>query len=158
MFNQQQAEASFGSDDAFGICFEDATTGERFTLAEGNALYKANPGTCPDLLSVFPDDATSATVCTNYAIHIARALPGRVRLFGYYEEDNPTARTAQAVGGHDFAVVDDRFIVDPWIRLVESMSDRIFFDLDDPTDAAIIADLYGDRARWIEAEAETLTP
>lgn len=150
MFSEQQAEASFGSDDAFGICYENASTGERLTLAEGFALHKANPATCPDLLSIFPDDGSSATCCTNYARHIAAALPGRVKLFGFYEQQNPTARTAQEAGGHDFAVVDERWIVDPWIRLVAGMSERIAFDLGESGDAAIIADLYGDRARWVE--------
>lgn len=90
-------------------------------------------------------------MCTHYARAVAAALPGRVRLYGFYEQDNPTARTGLAVGGHDFAVVDDRFIVDPWIRLVEGMAELICFDLHDPGDAATTADLFGDRSPWEEA-------
>ncbi|MBR8082609.1 hypothetical protein KDX23_07600 [Burkholderia vietnamiensis] len=148
-FNEQRAEELFGSDACFGVQFEDPQ-GTRYTLDEGRAML-ADASTCPDLLSVFPD-GTSATVCTNYARHIAAALPGRARVFGFYEEDNPASRIAQIAGGHDFAIVDGRYIVDPWVRLVEGESDRICFDLAAPGDAAEILRLYGPRERWDAAQ------
>ncbi|MGX5873001.1 hypothetical protein MJ547_04465, partial [Burkholderia gladioli] len=148
MFSEQQAEASFGTDDAFGILLEDRQ-GYRFTPGEAHAMEQA--GTRPDLCSVFPD-GSSALLCTNYARHVAAALPGRAVLVGFFEEENPGSRLAQIAGGHDFCVVDGRWIVDPWVRLVEGESDRICFDLADPSDAATIDDLYGPRERWGEAK------
>ncbi|WP_109479902.1 hypothetical protein [Paraburkholderia sp. C35] len=152
MFSEQQAEASFGSDDAFGILLEDQQ-GNRFTHDEARAMEQA--GTRPDLCSVFPD-GSSALLCTNYARHVAAALPGRAAVVGFFEEDNPGSRLAQIAGGHDFCVVDGRWIVDPWVRLVEGESERICFDLDCTDDVATIDDLYGDRSRWIAADP--LTP
>lgn len=147
MFDEQQAEASFGSDDAFGILFEDQQ-GKRYTLDEGRAMLQT--GTTVELASVFPD-GSSAIVCTNYARHIAASLPGRVQVFGFFVEDNPTSRLAQIAGGHDFAVIDGTMICDPWIRLVERESERICFDLTNTEDRAIVDDLYGPRSCWIEA-------
>lgn len=147
-FNEQQAEASFGSDAAFGILFEDQQ-GKRYTLDEGRVMLATGSG--PELSSVFPD-GSSAITCTNYARHVVARLPGRARIVGFFVEDNPASRLAQIAGGHDFAIVDDRWIVDPWVRLVESESGRICFDLASPADRAIVEDLYGPRERWIDAE------
>jgi hypothetical protein len=36
-------------------------------------------------------------------------------VYGFLSEENPTSAIARAAGGHDFAVIDDRFIVDPWL-------------------------------------------
>lgn len=146
----QQAEASFGTDDAFGLCCEDVATGQRYTTRSGQRAGQGEPADLPGA-GHRVSRRGSATVCAHYARAVAAALPGRVRLYRFYEQDNPTARTGLAVGGHDLAVVDDRFIVDPWIRLVEGMAELICFDLHDPGDAATTADLFGDRSPWEEA-------
>ncbi|WP_396329406.1 hypothetical protein [Burkholderia anthina] len=146
------AEASFGTDDAFGLLFEDGQS-KRYTLDEGRAILR--DGSAPDDLHMIFPDGGSSTICTNYARAIAAALPGRAVVVGFFEQDNPTSRLAQIAGGHDVAIVDGRWIVDPWVRLVESESERICFDLHDPADAATIADLYGDRSCWITADPVT---
>lgn len=152
MFSEQQAEASFGTDDAFGLLFEDGQ-GNRYTLDEGRAMLR--DGSAPDdLQMVFPDGGSS-TICTNYARAIAATLPGRAVVVGFFEQDNPGSRLAQIAGGHDFCVVDDRWIVDPWVRLVEGESNRICFDLTSEDDRAVILDLYGDRSRWTVADPVT---
>lgn len=115
-----------------------------------------------DCQSEFPD-GTSAICCTNYAIQIFKAMPGRVRIFGFANEDNPTSRVAREElhpGGHDFAVVDDRYIVDPWLRLVLGEKGPIVFDMHDEVQAAIALDNYGPRSCWramVEAETFALS-
>ncbi|SDG95895.1 hypothetical protein SAMN05216466_106188 [Paraburkholderia phenazinium] len=140
------AAQHFATDESFGLAFE-TTAGQRFTLTEGRAMIEAGLDTAQDLTQVFPDGG-SATVCTNYANHIAGTLgTGRVTVVGFWGEDNPTSRIGQDAGGHDFAVIDGRWIVDPWLRLVWG-DEAWVFDLNDPADAAAIAQLYGDRDRW----------
>src|SRR5260370_6066190 len=34
---------------------------------------------------------------------------------GYWHDDNPTACAGETEGGHDFALLPDGFIVDPWL-------------------------------------------
>jgi hypothetical protein len=145
----QYVEERFGSDAAFKIEFS-GLDGRRMSLEEGDTLYKALGEDCPDLVSVFPG-GLSATVCTNYAIHVLRALPDRVVIVGFANVDNPTSRAAREEfhpEGHDFAVVDDRFVVDPWVSLVAGVSQQICFDLHNERDAALVLDLYGPRACW----------
>lgn len=145
----QFVEASFGSDAALNIEFE-LIDGRRISLEEGDAVFAALGNKCPDLVSVFAD-GTSATVCTNYAAHVFRALPGRVAIFGFANKDNPSSRAAREEfhpEGHDFAVVDERFLVDPWVRLVAGVSQQMCFDFHDRRDAALVLDTYGPRACW----------
>lgn len=51
-------------------------------------------------------------LCTVVARWIAEKSGGEV--YGYYSEDNPSATLAVGEGGHDFVVVDSRWLVDWW--------------------------------------------
>jgi hypothetical protein len=76
-------------------------------------------------------------------------LPGRVQIYGFPNEKNPTAKASGwHPGGHDFAVVDDRYILDPWVRHVhaQDLATPIVYDLQDPDTCFI----YGPRAAWTE--------
>lgn len=158
----EEMERRFGTDKALGV-----------VAAFWDGTGKSDPITVPiddvdtlpqhirdtfDCQSEFPD-GTSAICCTNYAAQIFKAMPGRVRIFGFANEDNPTSRVAREElhpGGHDFAVVDDRYIVDPWIRLVLGEEGPIVFDMTDEVEGAIALDTYGPRSCWramTEAEA-----
>lgn len=104
----------------------------------------------PAAASLLPHGG-SAICCTDYAVHIFLKLPGRVQIVGFANEDNPTSRCAREefhCGGHDFALVDDRFIVDPWPRLVPMVMEQAVFDLNDPVDAELVLDVYGPRECW----------
>ncbi|CAB3754099.1 hypothetical protein LMG29542_02248 [Paraburkholderia humisilvae] len=150
-------EEHFGTDEALGVFFR-GERGERYSLEESESMFARLGDKCPDMYSVFPDE-TSAITCTNYAVQVARKLKGRTRIFGFANTDNPASRVAREEihpGGHDFAVVDDRYLVDPWIRLVACASQQMCFDLQDSKDAALALDIYGSRACWrhmVEAEA-----
>lgn len=113
----------------------------------------------------------SGTQCTGFACRIRQKLGSdRVKIFGFPEKENPDSIIAQMSGGHDFALVDDRYIVDPWIMEVESgnittpsgqkaFAEKGVFDLQDPLDRERVEKLYGSPKNWrrmteVEAEAD----
>jgi hypothetical protein len=67
---------------------------------------------------------------------------------GYRMTDNPKAMVGTGYEGHDFALLNDRWIVDIWVKLCSQQSARAVFDLHDPRDGPQVAKLYGDRDRW----------
>jgi len=147
----EEMERRYGSDEAIGVRLRLDDSAEVITPAEYDRRYAALPrGARPGSESLLPTGG-SAVCCTEYACLIFKQLPGRVQIFGFANENNPTSRVAREEihpGGHDFAVVDDRFIVDPWLRLVAGVSEQIVFDLADPGDASLAADVYGPRQCW----------
>lgn len=150
-----EMEARFGSDEALGVWFE-ADDGTKYLPGELDALaLQIGKGSVPDTSSFLPGGG-SAVCCTEYACHIYRTLPGRVQVFGFANENNPSSRVAREEihpGGHDFAVVDGRYIVDPWPRLVPAAFEQLVFDMHDPHDAALVADIYGPRDCWTRMTA-----
>jgi hypothetical protein len=145
-------ELRFGSDAALGVWFRTEEDGSALTLAQHDALYeKLGRDRMPAVESLFPD-GHSAITCTHYAAQIFKGMePGRAQIWGFANDDNPQSRVAREEihpGGHDFAVVDDRYLVDPWIRLVASASDQIVYDLKNTADAALALDIYGPRENW----------
>jgi len=73
--------------------------------------------------SEFTDLGFSGCQCTGFAIRIQEKLGAdRVKVMGFYVEDNPEAGVGSICDGHDFAVVDGRYIVDPWLVEVETGS------------------------------------
>jgi hypothetical protein len=141
-----ELEERFGSDAALGVTFH-LDDGRVLPATEFDALEDAAD---LDAESQFPD-GSSATCCTDFAVQIFRGMPGRVQIFGFANTNNPSSRVARELihpGGHDFAVLDDRFIVDPWIRLVPMVMTKMVFDLNDPEDAALALDIYGPRQAW----------
>lgn len=145
----------FGTDEVLGVAFS-GMDGTIYSLSQFDSMMQElGRDNLPDLESIFPD-GSSAVVCTNYAIQIARALPGRVEIFGFANEDNPTSRVAREEihpGGHDFAVVDGRYLVDPWIKLVAGVNEKIVFDFDNPDDLLEVQDFYGLKSCWSHMHA-----
>ena len=93
------------------------------------------------------EDLDNATAICRY---VRRALGDRAALYGFLFDDNPTARVSDTLaGGHDFAVVDHRYVVDGWVPFTPSLGIRqAVFDLTDAADRAIINRLYGDMSTW----------
>jgi phospholipid N-methyltransferase len=120
-------EEQFGSDEALGVIFPPEEEDRPSHFADGR----------------------DAVICTNCAIQVVRKLGKRAQIWGFSETDNPTARVVrEAETGHDFAVVDDRYIVDPWIKLVASLLPRAVYDMQDQADAKLVAEWYGPREKW----------
>ena len=89
--------------------------------------------------------------CTNCAHYIASKLDN-VRVAGFYVGDNPTCKNEEviAAGGHDFAIVEDRYIVDIWISLYTGDKSKVVYDCLDPRDRDLIIEIYGDPNCWKE--------
>ncbi|MBN2850908.1 MAG: hypothetical protein JXK92_09620, partial [Erysipelotrichaceae bacterium] len=116
----------FGTDDAIGVRFYAVTHhGEEIDLPAGefDEWRKSHPDQILDsFCATMPDGGV--TNCTNYARHVRSSLEPEghdVRIVGFANEDNPDCACVREdlhPGGHDFALVDGRYLVDPWIRLV----------------------------------------
>ncbi|MEK6409393.1 MAG: hypothetical protein AABN34_20920 [Acidobacteriota bacterium] len=91
----------------------------------------------------------SCAVCTDSAIKIGRHFRGTV--FGYICAINPGAAIGkQFCEGHDFAVIDNRFLVDYWaFRVIRLITDPVF-DLSRKPDTREVIRLYGDPSTWEE--------
>jgi hypothetical protein len=120
-------------------------------IGRDDAFWNIDPGD-DNSGSSFRDNPYSGVTCTGYACSILHKLgKNRVKVFGFSETDNPKSRIVEKDNtGHDFAVVDDRYIVDPWLTefSLASGTDQGVFDMQDPKDAAEVKKIYGDQANW----------
>lgn len=82
--------------------------------------------------------------CTDTSVWLADRLDGVV--YGYLHKENPDAELGRAEFGHDFVVVDDRWLVDWWA--FDTYQKRDLYDLRDPQDATLVRKLYGPMERW----------
>lgn len=91
--------------------------------------------------------------CTNCAWFVVETL-GEGEVWGFRVDDNPSVTQEEVVFafGHDFAVIEGRYIVDPWIDLYTGAVNQGVFDLQDPADAPRIAAIYGDPACWSQLQ------
>lgn len=120
-----------------------------------------DPGHIPDRFNrreechVFPDGWASA-ICTNWMRYVRRLLgPERTEFHGFSGNGSWIDRMA---GGHDFALVDGRYVVDGWAMHVAGLVDTAVLDLHDPQDAETALALLGPRSTWergLELEAKT---
>lgn len=100
--------------------------------------------------TLFPNgDPWARCTCWAYGVE-AQLGPDRVKVMGFSNDENPTAQVAAAIFGHDFAVVDGRFIVDGWVKYVGSAEGTQpgVYDMNDEKDAEMIRTLYGDPECW----------
>jgi hypothetical protein len=152
----EEMERMFGSDEALGVYFVFTDDDSILTLSQFSSLNSLLGEDMPETISLLPHGG-SAVCCTDYATLIYLSLPGRVQIFGFANDHNPTSRVSREKihpGGHDFAIVDGRYIVDPWPRLVPCAFHQMVFDLEGD-DAEIALDIYGSRSCWrhmIESE------
>jgi len=122
-----ELEARYGSDEVLGIEWNEE--------AQRSLLPNGEP----------------AVLCGFCAAYIVR-LEGAGKVVGFHDGVNPTAHAAGYPGGaHDFALMDDRYTVDPWVKETGCTSKRAVFDLQCPGDQEEIHHLYGDPKLWEEA-------
>lgn len=102
-----------------------------------------------DVVSLFPDGGESV-ICTSWADDLVERLGGdRVTLVGYDALDNPDSAVSGVADGHDFAIVDGRYIVDGWVKFVEcGLNASGVYDIEDDNDLPEIKRLYGDATTW----------
>ncbi len=100
--------------------------------------------------TVFPNGDHWAR-CTFWARGVEAKLGSdRVKVMGFSNENNPSAKIAKPLFGHDFAVVDDRYVVDGWVKFVAShLPNQIgVYDMEDEKDAEVVHVLYGNVECW----------
>jgi GNAT superfamily N-acetyltransferase len=96
----------------------------------------------------FPVSQDSIGICTSTARHLANKLGGRV--MGYADAHRVGAAVGEGdgEGGHDFAVIDGRYIGDWWANSYGEHPD--LHDMQDPGQHQEIRRLYGDPSKWVE--------
>lgn len=103
----------------------------------------------------FPDGG-QWFICTDWACYVRRELGDRAKIYGFDISDKRRAgatdddysRLDQGFDGHDFAVVDDRYIVDGWVKNIEGMHDKAVIDMQNPENAKLIQSIYGNPKFW----------
>ena len=92
----------------------------------------------------------SAAFGSSYAEYIQDALGrDRVQIAGFYSKQNPNSAYAKwGEDGADFALVDQRYLIDPWPNLVLRENLPVVYDLNDPKDQAQVKEIYGDPQTW----------
>lgn len=141
---KKKLEEMFSTEEAIGIRslhYGSGETEEEF-LANGNDIDDFCSETC------LPD-GTNMFICTNCADFVIKKLGEGCR-YGFYVEENPTVTDDEilSVGGHDFAVIRGRFIVDLWTKHYAEITEKAIFDLWDKRDYDQIRALYGDPSNW----------
>jgi hypothetical protein len=100
-------------------------------------------------MAYLPDDEEMGR-CTNCARYVVNRL-GQGDIYGFMVEDMPVDyfyRPLSIAGGHDFAVINNRYIVDIWLSLYSGDEKQTVYDLQDPDDRALARRIYGDRKYW----------
>ena len=87
----------------------------------------------------FPGGDHPTARCDHCARIVVMRFGGDIR--GYWHDDNPTARAGEAEGGHDFVLLPDGFIVDPW--LYHYYGEAPILDLTIPEEKAAAMKRYG---------------
>jgi hypothetical protein len=149
-----EMEQLFGSDDAIGMRVHLDGHHDLMTMAEFEEFKKQNPDFAgKGDWNVLMPDGSSSVVCTNYAKHIKKTLAQRnVEVVGFMCSDNQdcTFTRMDLAEGHDFALVDGRYLVDPWMRLVCGYDNvPMVYDLLEPGEAKEAQHMYGARDRWV---------
>mgnify|MGYP001594995472 CR=1 FL=1 len=87
--------------------------------------------------------------CISCAEYVQSLYPS-TKIIGFLSLNNPLPLLSILESGHEFAVVDDRYIVDIWSVGIRLVSEHKVLDLRNPTHQEIILNLYGDKALWFE--------
>ncbi len=135
--------------------FEGSITKETLAEAFGSEIHYniSNPD---EDAACFPD-GTYWVICTNWAAQVKRVFGSRCEIWGFSCEDNPGTDMEDEAEGHDFAIVDGRFLVDGWVLNVGALTEQTVFDLEDPDDLLVVKKIYGARSNWerlVEFETE----
>lgn len=141
---KEALDNQFGSEESLGIYYADALSGlPKSEHEEYNSLPY-------DEIAYLPNGEQMG-ICTNNAHYVAQMLSKdhTVRVFGFLSEDNPVEnQEIMDVGGHDFAIVNDRYIVDIWLSVYAGESNQAIFDLKDPKDRKLAQQYYGNPEKW----------
>ena len=100
----------------------------------------------------------SSFICTYVASAVKMLVGDNVKIYGFSSKENPDAtyfveeNGDDSDEGHHFAVMNNRYIIDPWIHdnfLNNGKTiNRSVFELQNKNDEKIIKFLYGDKNKW----------
>jgi hypothetical protein len=140
---KKMLEERFKDEASIGVYTEDANTG--LDEAQFSAKY---PDRVFEGISLLPG-GKNFFICTNSADLVIETLGEGLR-FGFDSENNPAAThpEIEGAGGHDFAVIRNRYIVDLWISHYTGCEDQHVFDLWDKKDHPKIKEIFGDLTAW----------
>lgn len=102
----------------------------------------------------------SSFICTYVASAVKMIEGDNIKIYGFSTSENPDAayfveeNGDDSDEGHHFAVMNNRYIIDPWIFDNFSPDGKTFnrsvFDLQNKNDEEIIKYIYGDRNKWTD--------
>lgn len=84
-------------------------------------------------------------VCTNCARYVVKKVGGII--VGFAEGTNPTSHK-EFVDGHDFALVEGRYLVDIWGKFFAGTSNNAVIDLENKIELKNKLTLYGEIKTW----------
>jgi len=90
-------------------------------------------------------------VCTDAAWESYKVLGGVI--YGFWEEECP-GELAKGCGGHDFLLIEDRFIIDFWAAAY--LGHRAVYDLYELDQREEILRLYGPRRKWKKVDTSQI--
>lgn len=140
---KEELETKFKSEKAIGIHYA-----EYGTMTPMNDLSEEEQETA-DIYAYLPNNEEMGK-CTNCAVYVAEQYPGRAEVYGFLCENNPecTHKAVTDAFGHDFCVIDNRYIVDFWVSLYAGYEQQSIYDLQDKNDQAKIKQIYGNPEKW----------
>lgn len=104
--------------------------------------------TLPSGEQVFTRTGGPACLCWASAAEVVAELgDDRAEITGYFCAEGSTARMAEHAEGHDFALVDGRFIVDGWLSHVIGEGPCVL-DLEDAGDLALALLIHEKPDQW----------
>jgi hypothetical protein len=146
IINKKNLHERFTSSlEALGVYWGDDSTGmnEEQWIEAGNDPTNFED----DSVALLPGGGAFG-ICTFGANYVIKEL-GHGQRYGFQVEDNPTVTDSliDGAGGHDFAVIEGRYIVDPWYALTQSDAQGVY-DLQSSKDREAIESIYGNPACW----------
>jgi hypothetical protein len=99
------------------------------------------------------DHGNPFTICTNGAKWLRDNYFPKAVVMGYWIENNPTAEIGQDIYGHDFLLIDNRYILDFWyFHVCGKENAPVFLDME--KDQELVKKYYGDHTKWEPLNAE----
>ena len=99
----------------------------------------------------------SSFICTYVASAIKMLEGDNIKIYGFSTAENPDAEYfveengKDSDEGHHFAVMNNKYIIDPWVY---DNFNRSVFDLKNKNDKEIIRYLYGNKNNWTNITKE----
>jgi hypothetical protein len=108
----------------------------------------------PKLIEMLEKVIEPSSFICSYVASAVKMLEGdKVKIYGFSTSENPYAKYFveengdDSDEGHHFAVMNNRYIIDPWVF---DNFNRSVFDLQNKNDKEMIRYLYGDRNKWTD--------